>query len=535
MNIPWKHAFSLKATALMLLVLAGFVGLVVFLSRNNFSEVVPAYGGVWHEGIVGTPRFLNPVLAQSQIDKDLVALTFAGLVRPDGKGGLVNELAESIEVSEDGTLYTVTLKSDLTFHDGEALTSEDVAFTIDLIQNPLLRSPLLASWDGVEVNVLDPHTITFQLGEPYSPFIENLRVGIVPAHIWESIEKELIPFSEYNFEPIGAGPFRFSTIRKDRSSRPERYQLESFEEYALGPSFLQEFIIEVFEDEKTLAEAFENGQIDAYTHSNKNTQTQEATKTIQAPMSRVFGIFFNVGEDTFLTSEAFVRRALRSAIDFPILREIIDVGELVFEKGKDETTKNLTDILEANDFVLNEDAEWEDDDGNILEVTLHTSNSATLLATSEYVAERWRENGIRVSIIAFEAEELTEQVIRPRAYEILLFGYELGLLPDLYPFWHSSQRNDPGLNITGLVNRELDDLTERLRLSNEPEDSENFYKDIVELIEEEEAVIFLYSPVLNYSIPENVSGIQMNIVSVSADRFSNVESWYVQTRRVLSL
>src|SRR3989344_4632334 len=113
--------------------------------NSAVSVTVPAPGGELVEGEVGSARFINPILTISQADEDISRLAYSGLTRtlPDGT---VPDLAESYEISEDGTTYTFTLRESATFHDGTPVTAEDVLFTIAAAQNPDIKSPRRADW-----------------------------------------------------------------------------------------------------------------------------------------------------------------------------------------------------------------------------------------------------------------------------------------------------------------------------------------------------------------------------------------------------
>src|SRR5690606_32882866 len=123
-------------------------------------------------GLIGSPRFINPLLATSDTDKDLTALIYSGLLRIGPDGSLIPDLAESYEISDDGLTYTFTLKPNLTWHDGRKLTARDIVFTVNLAQNENTRSVKRPIWDGVTVEQSGEKTIIFRLNQPYAPFLE---------------------------------------------------------------------------------------------------------------------------------------------------------------------------------------------------------------------------------------------------------------------------------------------------------------------------------------------------------------------------
>ncbi len=98
-------------------------------------------------------------------------------------------------------------------------------------------------------------------------------------------------------------------------------------------------------------------------------------------------------------------------------------------------------------------------------ITLRTSNVPELKAVASAVKEDWEKLGVPVNIELYEPGDLSQNVIRPRKYEALLYGMVIGRDQDLYAFWDSQERNDPGLNIALYANKTVDGLLEDARSS----------------------------------------------------------------------
>ena len=194
-----------------LLMMAGAFVALAQVSRHFMVEV-PAHGGTHVEGVVGTPRFINPLLAISDADQSLTTLTYAGLLKQNSDGTLAPDLAQGYTVSPDGRTYTVIIRPDALFQDGRAVTPEDVVFTVEMAQSPSIASPARANWDGVQVAATDARTVTFTLKSPYAPFADNLTLGILPKHLWEKVTPEEFPFSSLNLAPVGAGPYSVNSV-----------------------------------------------------------------------------------------------------------------------------------------------------------------------------------------------------------------------------------------------------------------------------------------------------------------------------------
>jgi len=559
--------FSPFERVLFLVLLFIFVSSTLVLASNVNSRalvVVPSYGGSFSEGVVGSPRFINPLLARSDADRDLSALVYSGLMRATTDGGLEYDLARGHTVSEDGLTYTFNLRENIVFHDGEFVTADDVLFTIRKIQDSSLKSTKRASWEGVFVEKVSDTEILFNLERPYTPFLENLTIGILPQHIWEGAASEEFTFSQFNIEPIGSGPYKVASVKRNSSGIPEYYELQSFDEYALGRPFIKVVRIYFYPNENFLIDSYINGNIDginsvstnnlAYAKLNVNDITVK-----QVPLPRIFGVFFNQNQaPVFANIE--VRAALNAAIDKNrIVDEVLDgygttidspipAGVLPAKKASstDETEikqtisrkKNAIDILERNGWKVNpENGLWEKktkEGVERLEFSISTSNAPELKLAADIVKEEWEEIGAKVSIKVFETGDLNQNVIRARKYDSLLFGEIVGRELDLFPFWHSSQRNDPGLNIALYANITVDALLENARtISNKDERILKFIEFDRELKNDIPAV-FIYAPDFIYVTPKRVNGIELGTITTPSERFLNVHKWYINTDSVWS-
>ncbi|MCA9360612.1 hypothetical protein KC730_01835, partial [Candidatus Kaiserbacteria bacterium] len=233
-----------------------------FSLNDQHLENTPTYGGSFTEGILGTPRYINPVLAITRADQDVVALVYSGLLKINPEGELVNDIAESINISEDGLTYNIVLRDDVEFHDGEKLTAEDVSYTFRLIQDPDLKSPLRGNWTDVTIEDINEYELNVVLKEAYAPFIENFTVGIMPAHSWSALPIEQLPFSQLNTEPIGSGPFSVTSAKRDTSGLINHYTLSAFRNHSTDPK-IANIELSFFQNEDDLIKALQDRTIDA--------------------------------------------------------------------------------------------------------------------------------------------------------------------------------------------------------------------------------------------------------------------------------
>lgn len=545
---------------ILLLVWGGFV--LFDRVSQSFTTEVPTSGGVFTEGSIGSPRFINPLLATSKADRDLTALVFAGLLKAT-PNGLEPELAESYSVSQDGLSYRFVLKQNLTFHDGTPVTADDVLFTISTAQNSALLSPHFANWEGVTVEKISDYELIFYLTEAYSPFLENVTLGILPAHIWQDATIDEIPFSEINSNPIGAGPYQVVHIRRDDAGIPREYELERFSEYTLGVPYIEEINLSFFKTEADALEAYQTGDIDSLANLSPESLSSIANlepTLLTTPLPRTFGVFFNKNRNQIFTHYE-VRAALDTAldrgalvtevlggygapIDSPIPLGVFPHRDEERQASGDDTITKQERFLEAEQLLLDggwvrgENRIWEretDESYEQLSFTLTTSNTPEMQKAVQLIAGYWREFGADVTVEVFESGELTQDVIRPRRYDALFFGTIVGRELDLFAFWHASQREDPGLNI-GLytnitANKALEVARTETEMSKRLEALETFETEIMT----DMPSIFIYSPYLLYVAPKTVRNISIEAAAEPSERFMNVHEWYIKTGRVWNL
>ena len=550
-RLPISDGFLMR---LALVVLGTF--LLVFLIQQSlhYTVRVATNGGTFSEGVVGVPRFVNPVLAVTRADRDLVALVYDGLLRVGANGLLEPNIAESITQSEDGLTYNIVLKQGIVFHDGHPLTARDIAFTVERIQDPILSSPLRGNFEGVKVEIINDYELNFVLTESYSLFMENLTFGILPEHIWKDAGTEEFPFSPYNNEPIGSGPYSVHKIVRSVSGIPETYILRSFENYAWGKPKIETFEMYFFPTETALIDAFKKGTIGSVVGITPDTvqalNMQETTHHLERiPLPRTFAVFLNPNKSAALRDPA-ARNALNVAIDRTSLINTVlgGYGNPLWgpippgfgaESIISTTTKSEEDvraILRNGGWKLNEESgvwEKEIDDTTVpLSFTIATANQPGFAATAEFLKEAWQHIGADVQIDQFEQADLTQGIIRPRNYEALLFGTHLGRSLDYYSFWHSSQRNDPGLNVALFANITTDSILTEMRRNANPEERIERIERFAEEVSKENPAFFLYAPELVYVFPNTVQGATFTGVGEPQERFARVHEWFIETETV---
>lgn len=538
--------------------ITSIIGALVALN-NSISIEVPKYAGTLEIGIIGTPRFINPILEMSDADRDITALVYSGLMRIESNGNLTPDLASDYSESEDGLSYTFTLRKDARFHDGKPVTSDDVIFTINQIKDSALKSPKRASWEGVEIGKIDDKTLKFTLEKPYAPFLENTTIGILPQHIWAEASSSLMSFSEFNINPIGSGPYEIKKMNKNSSGIVISYILKANEDFSLGRPFIKKLVITFYPNEEKLISAFQEGEVSVIggiSPKNVSSLKKDDSNLNILTLPRVFGVFFNQNNAPIFAKDE-VRLALSEATDKKKIIETILIGfgkeidsplppgtlgatEQISSTEKEENWEEKKEkarkILEKSGWKLNEkDNVFEKKSGKEitrLEFSISTSNVPELKQTGELIKSMWEELGAKVDLKIFEISDLNQNVIRPRKYDALIFGEILSHDPDPFAFWHSSQRNDPGLNIALYANITVDKLLEEARETKGREERRKKYMKFQEEIRKDNPAIFLYSPSYIFLTPKSLKGFRAENITLPSERFNNIHKWHLKTKNV---
>lgn len=538
--------------ALVFVAILSAVLFVQALSRSFMVEV-PTYGGSFTEGIIGTPRFVNPVLAISEADRDATMLVYSGLLRKTQDGGFIPDLAEKYEISKDGLVYTFTLKDNIFFHDSTPVTTDDVEFTILKAKDPNIKSPKRPNWEGVLVQKIDKKIISFTIKQPYAQFLENTTIGILPKNLWKDVPAEQFNFNDFNVSGIGSGPYQIDSVSKNRAGIPISYTLSTFKKFALGAPYINKITLRFYGNEQELINALQSGEVD-----NINAIMPEEARNLKNrgvqikvyPLPRVYGIFFNQSSAAVLTDLA-VRQALDAGLDRSrIVNSVLyGYGTPIYgpiPKTNSESLSGSKTVSVEKDFAARarkilEGNGWKFDDKagamtkkvkknmSTLSFSISTADTPELKTAANMVKEDWEKIGAKVEVKIFEPGDLSQNIIRPRKYDALLFGEIVSEDSDPYAFWHSSQRNDPGLNIAMYANSKVDKILEDARTTLDSVERGKKYSQFENEVKGDIPAIFIYSPDFIYVMSPKLNGMEVGYLTVPSERFLSIYKWYAET------
>lgn len=569
----------LGTIALVALAFIGFRAVVAHL------DAIPLPKGSYTEGLVGAPQFINPLLSQTNdVDADISSLIFSGLFRYDENLHTIPDLAEKYSVSDDGLTYTVTLRDNLRWHDGTNISADDIVFTFSSAQDPEFHSPLYLSLLGIQVSKTGEREVTFRLPEPHDRFLELLTTGLLPEHLWGEIPPIHSTLNEYNLNnPIGSGRWRFKSLTKDGRGNIKTYSLVPFSDAVGAKPYLQEITFKFYSDPGSAVAALNNRTVDGIGYLPNELEAEvndPQIKRYALTLPRYTAIFFNQQANPALREKS-VRQALTAAIDrAKILSDVLELkGEIVEgpilpnTPGFDPTIQEPAYDPAAAEKLL-DDAGWSRIDaaayaqlkssptttatsttalhgatatssqpiaanapayyrrntaGAILELNLTTVDSPENAKGAELVAQFWRGIGVDVNVTIVSKNRILREIIKPRSYQAILYGEVIGADPDPYPFWHSSQVADPGLNLAIFSNRQVDKLLEEARATQDGNVKAKKFQEFARLVNAELPAIFLYAPTYTYAMRASVKGFAMTKIMLPQDRFNQIFAWYVKT------
>ncbi len=506
---------------------AALSGALTLAEKGHF---VPVRGGVYHEGFVGQPIALNPVISDNPIDQEVSPLLYNTL----------GNLMSGYDVSPDGLTYNIKLHQDLAWSDGTPLTSDDVVYTVKTIQDPAANSPLAQDWRGVAVERVSQIQVRFILSAPYAFFLQNAeRLFVIPQHIYGAIPPQNFRLSDYNLEPVGSGPYRFKSFSKEKDGFITEYHLVINPYYYGTAPYIPDFYLDFYQNTDNLVQALGRHEIQGYgtllpLDVDLNTLRGITRETM--PLPNYYAVFFNSTASPALADPG-MRNALASAINVKAIRSQITGAMAVSGPWlgmPDQNTASSSLYNPANAATLI--TAWKTKNkGATLDLTLTVPNINFLKKVADEIVKDWEAAGVdNVQIVMFNPQDPTDTTIQSRNYEALLFGNVFENINDLFPFWDSSQINFPGSNLALYQNPKVDTLIENARASASSTVQESYLTQAQNYILSDTPAVFLFSLPYNYYHTDALGGFTSGSLNTPADIFLNVSQWYIAKVRVLN-
>ena len=542
-----------------------------FLFFKNHIQIVPIVGGSYTEALIGAPSHVNPLYAGlNDVDSDITSLVFSSLFKHDKSGKLINDLAQDYATNETGIEYTITIRGDAKWHNGESVKPDDVVYTFNAIKDAQYQSPLRSGFAGVRIEQVDDRTIKFSLTEKYASFLEMLDFGILPEHLWYPITPQSAPLAELNIKPVGSGPYKFKSLAKDKLGAVKLYSLELNQDYYGDGHNIQTVSFKFFPNTQEAISALNSKTVNGIGYVPgellDSLQYTDKININKIDLLQIATLFLNQSIESPL-KDIKVRQALFYAIDkqeiadklfgitaadapFHPLLTIDNAQDLEQPsmQDKEKSLKLLRDagwrpvVISENDLV-NEGIDQATTDigaGNWLKknktdggyeyltFTITTIDSSQNIIAAEMIKKYWEEVGVKTNINTVSAQAM-QNTLKTKGFTVLLHSMSLNFDQDPFAFWHSSQISETGLNIAGYSNKTTDALIQKARATSDTTEKQSSYTEFSKQIQSEIPAIFLYYPQYYYIQTKDVRGMGVKAISLPYNRFSNINEWYIST------
>ena len=536
---------------------------IALLLRNQQSPILqpvsapvqPASGGVYTEALIGTPGRLNPLLDYyNPADRDVNRLLFSGLIHFDDRGVPQVDLAESWGVSQDGTIYNISIRQDAFWHDGDPVTADDVAFTIEQMRNEAYPIPedLREFWNDIEVVVIDEDNLQFRLPEAFAPLLDYLTFGVLPKHLLEEVSPEEMVNATFNTSPVGSGPFQFDRFLIE-SGEIKGVVLKAFDDYYNERPFIDEFVFRYFEDSQTALDAYRSGEVLGISYLSPDVLPQALAepdlRIYTGRQPRLSLIYFNLDDPElpFFQNES-IRRALLSGLNRQRMIDDIMSGQALIADGPifPQTWAYYEGIeriaydpegaiegLKASGYTLPaEGSGVREKDGQKMAFEIVYPDTPEHAALISAIQRDWGVLGVEVTPKAVPFDALVSDYLDPRTYQAAMVELNLARLPDPdpYPFWDQAQITG-GQNYAKWNDRQASEFLEQARITTDIAERTKAYRNFQVRFTQEMPALPLFFPVYSYGVDGQVQGVSMGPLYDTSDRFATVMEWFLLARR----
>ena len=525
-------------------------GLQLMWYQQSYRTTDSAHDGTYAEAVLGPVDTLNPLFASSSAEQSTSYLMFSSLLKYDKTGHLNNDLATGIKINDTSTVYTVNIRPDVKWHDGVDLTANDVAFTIGLMQNPNVRT-VISGWKDVAVKVINRTTIRFTLSSTYAAFEHALTFPIVPEHILGKVAPSSIRENSFSQNPIGSGPFKLNFVQDvaTNSSRKVVYMVRN-DNYYGGVAKLARFQLHVYDNKDEIIQALKLSEVNAAADLSPSDMDRVDSKRYNISSSPIqSGVYAIINTRSALLKDATIRRALQLATDTQLIRTKLSVATVPLDLPF--TNNQLTgDVPKALNYDLSsakkilDDSGWKinskgtrEKDGKELKLSVVTMKDSEFERVVEILSSQWRALGITIDVQVLDptdvAQNVVQNILQPRNYDVLLYQLNIGADPDVYAYWHSSQAVPQGSNFSNYSNAISDDALSSARSRIEPALRNAKYITFAKQWLSDVPAIGIYQSTSQYVNSVKVNSFNSSNILISPiDRYSDILNWSAGSRGV---
>lgn len=465
----------------------------------------PVYGGSIVVGIQQDVDSLDPHKATAAGTKEILFNIFEGLVKPDENGDLMNALASDYTISEDGLVYTFTLREGVKFHNGNTVTAQDVKYSLDRASGLLDGTPLISSLSVLtSVDILDEKTVQVTVGSANTELIYSFVAAIIPAGSGE----------EESGAPIGTGPFSFVSYKPQEGvviAKNADYWQE-------GLPYLDEVNFKIVNSPDTALLELKGGSIQIYPYltDSQANELKDSFQILSAPSDVVQALFLNNAVEPL--NDVRIRQAICYALDLDMVNEFVAGGGATLVSSAMLPTLqtyyvDLTDtygsganIQKAQELMA--DAGFPD--GFDLEITV-PSNYEYHMQTAEVVAEQLKAAGINATINPVEWSSWLSDCYTDRNYQSTISG----ITSDMTPGYLTNRfQTDSKKNFVNFASDAYDEAYQNAAAALDPAEKAEYYKQVQKILCDEAGSAFIQVPPITIAMDPKLAGYKFYPVYV---------------------
>ena len=527
------------------------LGVQILWNQGSYMTAASRSGGVYVEGVLGRVGTVNPLFYTTDAEASAARLMFSSLYNYDKTGVLQQDIATSMSIDKTQKVYTVTLRDDVKWHDGEKLTADDVVYTINLIKNPATRSVFHSSWLDIAVSAPNPTTVVFTLPAVYAAFPQALTFPIVPQHMLKDVTPAGVRESAFSSHPVGSGPFKFSRLQQtDSTGDYNVVHLVSNRDYYKGTPRLSRFELRAYPDESSLVKAVNTGEV-----SGAADISVTEARNITVPVTRVSesvnsGVYLMLNMQSDMLKDKALRQALHLSTDVdaiikslgggvdglngPLLKEQALVARAAAPAKADAVAAEKK--LQDAGWVKGKDG-FRQKGKTPLAITITTTKNSEYETVLKLVKAQWEKIGIKVVENVIDTSSATstfvQDTLQGRNYDVLLYELAIGADPDVYAYWHSSQIGPGGYNFSNYSNKIVDASLAGGRSSLDASLRNVKYALFTQQWLQDVPAIGLYQAANEYVTVKGVRAVEVESTLITeSDRYANILYWSVANKDV---
>jgi len=546
-RLPNVHEVRLWVAEWALLILVVFLLAVTqnIWYGESFETEAFVRGGEYSEATLGRVNSMNPLYAATSSEKILSKLLFANLVSPDSTGHLKNELADSITSDSNKRVWTLKLRDGLKWSDGEAITADDVIYTIDLINDDSAKTTISVNFSAVELKKIDDLTVEFSLPSPYVDFVDSLEFPVVPQHKLKDISPALVYESDFSMQPVSSGPFMLNAMQAATNTATAGLQtiyLNRNENYFKNTTKLDSFTLKTYENSDQIARAMNNADVMA-TAELSNMESDALSGAISRRTTLINGgafAFLNTSSDNLKNVK--VRQAIQRGVNIAEVREGIDDSQIldypILSRQENISLPTLAEydaeaakkLIVAAGLKYNLENKIVDKKGEQVTLNVVAPQKDMLVKIAERFCEQLKKMGFDAKVSIYDetkaSADFFSAVVRPRDYDILIYEIDLGVSADPFVYYSSSQVDGSGWNFSNYADNLVDDALVAARTTTNEKLRKTKYESFIKIWARDVPAIGLYQSTMTYNyMPNTLIYSENSELTDVLDRFCEVQNW----------